>query len=165
MNIVDFYPAVNIALRSRCIQLLRIRKRQMSCGVSAPSKLHRHVVPFRLQKRVGDAILESFLRAPSAGVINVAFTFGFFTEDTIPEISIRQLVLLVLRASNKSATRGRPPVISLNTDSCGIRANGSPTFTAAPSSKLVLYQVETYPSVSGKKISIAICINNLISWT
>ena len=41
---------------------------------------------------------------------------------------------LVLRASNKSATRGRPPVISLVLlDSCGILAKTSPTRTSPPS--------------------------------
>src|SRR5690554_7106862 len=50
-----------------------------------------------------------------------------------PEISAKIAGSFGLRASNKSATRGRPPVISLlPDDACGIRARMSPTSTLSP---------------------------------
>ncbi len=64
---------------------------------------------------------------------------------TIPLTSAMIAESLGLRASNKSATRGKPPVISRVFDvSCGIRATTSPRPTAAPSSKLTI-------ASSGKK--------------
>ena len=88
-------------------------------------------------------------------------------KDTIPEISAKIAGSFGLRASNKSATRGRPPVISLvPTDSCGIRASGSPTFTSAPSSKLTIAlpgkKYCAITSVSGKKISLPLASTNLM---
>ena len=80
-------------------------------------------------------------------------------NETIPEISARIAGSFGLRASNKSATRGRPPVISfVPTDSCGIRANASPTAISAPSSSVTIalpgkkYCAGT--SVPGIKISL-----------
>ena len=53
---------------------------------------------------------------------------------TTPETSARMAGSLGLRASNRSATRGRPPVMSrVLDDSCGMRAMTSPTPTSAPS--------------------------------
>ena len=52
---------------------------------------------------------------------------------TMPERSARIAGSFGLRASNRSATRGRPPVMSRVFDvSCGIRATTSPTPTSAP---------------------------------
>ncbi len=46
---------------------------------------------------------------------------------------------LGIRASNKSATRGRPPVMSRVFEvSCGTRAMASPELTRAPSSTLMI---------------------------
>ena len=56
---------------------------------------------------------------------------------TVPLFSARIAGSFGLRASNRSATRGRPPVMSrVFEDSCGMRAMTSPTDTFAPSSRL-----------------------------
>jgi hypothetical protein len=56
---------------------------------------------------------------------------------TVPLFSARIAWSFGLRASNRSATRGRPPVMSrVFEDSCGMRAMTSPTDTRAPSSRL-----------------------------
>src|SRR6202050_2350694 len=58
---------------------------------------------------------------------------------TVPERSARIAESLGFLASNKSATRGRPPVMSrVLEDSCGMRAMTSPTDTLAPSSRLTM---------------------------
>ena len=55
---------------------------------------------------------------------------------TVPDFSARIAGSFGLRASNRSATRGRPPVMSrVLDDSCGMRAMTSPTETLAPSSR------------------------------
>ncbi len=63
---------------------------------------------------------------------------------TVPEISARIAGSFGLRASNKSATRGRPPVMSrVFEPSCGIRAITSPHPICAPS--------PDYQGVGGRK--------------
>ena len=60
-------------------------------------------------------------------------------KATTPVFSARIAGSLGLRASNKSATRGRPPVISRVFElACGIRASASPMFTSAPSSRFTI---------------------------
>ena len=60
-------------------------------------------------------------------------------NETVPVRSARIAGSFGLRASNRSATRGRPPVISrVFDDSCGIRASTSPTPTSAPSSRFTI---------------------------
>ncbi len=55
-------------------------------------------------------------------------------NDTVPVTSARMPASLGERASNSSATRGRPPVMSRVFDtSCGMRASTSPTCTCCPS--------------------------------
>jgi hypothetical protein len=55
---------------------------------------------------------------------------------TVPEYSARMAESFGLLASNRSATRGRPPVMSrVFDDSCGMRAMMSPTDTCAPSTR------------------------------
>ena len=56
---------------------------------------------------------------------------------TVPEYSARIAGSFGRRASNRSATRGRPPVMSRVFElSCGRRASTSPTITRAPFSML-----------------------------
>ena len=58
---------------------------------------------------------------------------------TIPDISAKIDGSFGRLASNRSATRGKPPVISRVLEvSCGILAITSPTFTRAPSSKFTI---------------------------
>jgi hypothetical protein len=58
---------------------------------------------------------------------------------TVPLRSARIAESFGLRASNRSATRGRPPVMSrVFEDSCGMRAMTSPTDTLEPSSRLTM---------------------------
>ena len=60
-------------------------------------------------------------------------------NDTVPVTSANIPASLGERASNNSATRGRPPVISrVFDDSCGIRANTSPTPTSCPSLTVII---------------------------
>ena len=55
-------------------------------------------------------------------------------NDTVPVISASMPASFGERASNSSATRGRPPVMSRVLDvSCGMRASTSPTCTCWPS--------------------------------
>ena len=55
-------------------------------------------------------------------------------NDTVPVTSASMPASFGERASNSSATRGRPPVMSRVFDvSCGIRASTSPTPTCWPS--------------------------------
>ncbi|MNY20636.1 hypothetical protein D3C86_1541260 [compost metagenome] len=69
------------------------------------------------------------------------------TRRRLPLVSLPKLMVPLIsaridgsfgrRASNRSATRGRPPVMSRVFEvSCGIRATTSPTFTLAPSDRL-----------------------------
>ena len=59
-----------------------------------------------------------------------ALALGFLAEADRTERSARIAESFGLRASNRSATRGRPPVMSrVLDDSCGIRAMTSPTDT------------------------------------
>src|SRR3546814_2286919 len=58
---------------------------------------------------------------------------------TTPDFSARIAWALGLRASNRSATRGRPPVMSRVLDaSCGTLVTTSPTPTGAPSCRLTI---------------------------
>ena len=55
-------------------------------------------------------------------------------NDTVPVTSASMPASLGARASNSSATRGRPPVMSRVFDvSCGMRASTSPIATCWPS--------------------------------
>ena len=55
-------------------------------------------------------------------------------NDTVPVTSASMPASFGERASNSSATRGRPPVMSRVFDvSCGMRASTSPTATCWPS--------------------------------
>ena len=72
------------------------------------------------------------LVVPSSDVIiNLCFPFVSLPKETVPVISARRPASLGDRASNNSATLGRPPVISLVLEaSCGILAKTSPTATS-----------------------------------
>ena len=60
--------------------------------------------------------------------------FVSLPNDTVPVTSASMPASFGERASNSSATRGRPPVMSRVFDvSCGIRASTSPTLTCWPS--------------------------------
>ena len=60
--------------------------------------------------------------------------FVSLPNDTVPVTSASMPASFGERASNSSATRGRPPVMSRVFDvSCGIRASTSPTATSWPS--------------------------------
>ena len=60
--------------------------------------------------------------------------FVSLPNDTVPVTSASMPASFGERASNSSATRGRPPVMSRVFDvSCGIRASTSPTATCWPS--------------------------------
>ena len=75
----------------------------------------------------------------------------------IPVFSAKIAGSLGLRASNKSATRGKPPVISrVLEDACGIRASASPIPTSAPSSRLII-------ALPGKKYCAGISVPAIIT--
>ena len=60
-------------------------------------------------------------------------------NETVPVTSASKPASFGERASNSSATRGKPPVISrVLEDSCGIRANTSPTPTSWPSFTVIM---------------------------
>ena len=79
------------------------------------------------------------MTSPSSLVISKR-TFDFVGAPKLitPEHSARIAWSLALRASNKSATRGKPPVISLVLETAfGILASISPAAINWPSSKLI----------------------------
>src|SRR5260364_1033 len=80
------------------------------------------------------AIMNS-CRLPSRSVmIRRCLPFVSLPNETVPVTSTSTPAFFGERASNSSATRGSPPVISrVLCDSMGIRASTSPTSTVCPS--------------------------------
>ena len=67
------------------------------------------------------------------------FTFGFFSKETTPVSTASSALSFGSLASNKSATLGRPPVISLVPEvSRGVLAITSPIPTLLPEVKLTV---------------------------
>ena len=65
-----------------------------------------------------------FFVAPSGVITSLTFPFVSFPKDTIPDSSASTAASFGVLASNKSATLGNPPVISLVFDpSTGIFAS------------------------------------------
>ena len=94
---------------------------------------------------------------PSRVITKRRLPFVSLPKLTVPVCSARIAGSLGLRASNRSATRGRPPVISLlPPDFCGIRARVSPTPTSAPSSMLTI-------ALPGKKYCAGISVPGIIT--
>ena len=78
-----------------------------------------------------------FFVAPSGVITSLTFPLVSFPKDTTPDSSARTAASLGFLASNKSATRGRPPVISLVFEATnGILAITSPAVIFWPSLKL-----------------------------
>ncbi len=114
----------------------------MSCGVDSPSTT---VSPFSTCSPSNTMIwrylgISSSCSLPSVSrMIRRCLPLVSLPKLTMPERSARIAGSLGLRASNRSATRGRPPVMSRVLDaSCGILATTSPTPTGAPSCRLTI---------------------------
>ena len=114
----------------------------MSCGLGSPSTT---VSPFSTCSPSNTMIwryfgISSSCSLPSACLmIRRCLPLVSLPKLTMPETSARTAGSFGLRASNRSATRGRPPVMSRVFDaSCGILATTSPTPTAAPSCRFTI---------------------------
>ena len=112
-------------------------KRKISCGFDGPSEItspFSTVSPSKIFIWRYLCIKASYGSEPSFGVIIKRFLpLVSLPKLTTPLISARMDDSLGLRASNKSATLGRPPVISrVFDDSCGIRAKTSPISRLSP---------------------------------
>ena len=76
-------------------------------------------------------IKNSFTSPSSAVITSLCLPLVSLPKETVPVISASTPASFGERASNNSATLGRPPVMSLVFDaSCGILANTSPTATS-----------------------------------
>src|SRR5882672_1664877 len=112
----------------------------MSCAFSSPSAMtspRSTVSPSNTLSWRHFGISSSYFSLSSPVMIRRRLPLVSLPKLTVPEVSARMAGSFGLRASNRSATRGRPPVMSrVFEDSCGIRAITSPTDTFAPSSRL-----------------------------
>ena len=80
-------------------------------------------------------------------------------KEIVPDFSAKIAPSLGLRASNKSATRGKPPVMSrVLEEACGRRAITSPTSTLAP-----LVELTIAPAGSGYCTGILVPSKNTLS--
>ena len=109
----------------------------MSCGLAAPSMSGspaRILSPSRTARCLPLEIKYS-LGSPRSGVIStLRLPLVSLPKLTVPSISAMTACSLGLRDSNSSATRGRPPVMSLVlVVSRGILAMMSPGVTSWPS--------------------------------
>ena len=113
------------------------RKRRMSCGSAGPSTM---TSPFwttwpSWAVTCFSLVIRYSCGKPSMSVMTRrCLPLVSLPKDTVPVTSANTPASLGERASNNSATRGRPPVMSRVFDvSCGIRAITSPTATSCPS--------------------------------
>ena len=86
---------------------------------------------------LGDQVLVRL--AVRIGDHQALLALGVLAEGTVPVTSASMPASLGERASNSSATRGRPPVMSRVLEvSCGMRASTSPTPTCWPSCTVIM---------------------------
>ncbi len=109
----------------------------MSWGLSGPSETtspFSTCSPSNTLSRRHLWISSSYGAPPSSGVITRrTLPLVSLPKETTPLFSARIAASFGFRASNRSATRGRPPVMSrVLEDSCGIRAITSPMPILAP---------------------------------
>ena len=114
----------------------------MSCGFGSPSAItspRSTCSPSKTFRWRHFGISSSCFSLCSSVMIRRRLPLVSLPKLTVPVYSARIAESFGLRASNRSATRGRPPVMSrVFDDSCGIRAMTSPTDTFAPSSRLTI---------------------------
>ena len=117
----------------------------MSWGLYGPSEI---ISPFEtlspsntvnvLCFGINISTVSAFLDAPSGVITNLTFPLVSFPNDTSPVSSANIAASFGVLASNRSATLGRPPVISLVFDATtGILAITSPAVIFWPSCKLI----------------------------
>ena len=114
----------------------------MSCGFGSPSAMtspFSTCSPSNTLRWRHFGINSSYLSVASLVMIKRRLPLVSLPKLTVPLLSARIAESFGLRASNRSATRGKPPVMSrVFEDSCGIRAMTSPTDTFDPSSRLTM---------------------------
>src|SRR5437016_356722 len=112
----------------------------MSCGFGSPSAMtspRSTVSPSKTLSWRHFGISSSYFSPSSEVMIRRRLPLVSLPKLTVPDFSARIAWSFGFRASNRSATRGKPPVMSrVLEDSCGMRAMTSPTETRAPSSRL-----------------------------